>query len=240
MLDRSGTGSGDAGLTGKGAGLVIINGFRRNWQFEMAIDILKTGSTSEIGIDALGRRIRQLRKKQERTLESLAHEVGLTKGYLSKVETGRQTPPTATLSKLAKALGTDIETLVENNAVEDVEPEHETASVVRVDERRNIIRATTSFGYDYQSLVSDAAGKHMSPLLVSFPSQAPSGMVSEHGSEAMMFVLSGVVEFEVGQETFELQPGDCIYFNRRERHRGRSKSGEAKALVVLCEPKNCR
>jgi hypothetical protein len=33
-------------------------------------------------------------------------------------------------------------------------------------------------------------------------------------------------------------PGDCIYFDPRQRHRGRGKSGEAKALVVLYEPKN--
>ena len=32
----------------------------------------------------LGRRIRKLRKAQERTLDSLAQEVGLTKGYLSR------------------------------------------------------------------------------------------------------------------------------------------------------------
>src|SRR5690349_2160277 len=63
--------------------------------------------------DTLGPRIRKLRKARDRTLDSLAQEIGLTKGYLSKVETGRQVPPLATLSKLAKALGTDLASLVE-------------------------------------------------------------------------------------------------------------------------------
>jgi hypothetical protein len=31
----------------------------------------------------------------------------------------------------------------------------------------------------------------------------------------MIFVLSGVVEFEVGTENFELTPGDSIYFDSR-------------------------
>lgn len=221
------------------AGLLIIKSFRRNRRFEMTTtDILETDFKSEQEIDTLGRRIRQLRKMQERTLDSLAQEVGLTKGYLSKVETGRQTPPLGTLSKLAKALGTDLAGLVENEAAGRAEPGYQGVSVVRADERRNVVRGATSFGYDYQSLVQSAAGKHMSPFLFTFPSQILKEVFFEHGGEEMIFVLSGVVEFEVGNETFELMPGDCIYFDPRQRHRGRGKSGEAKALVVLYEPKN--
>jgi len=191
-------------------------------------------------IDSLGRRIRQLRKMQERTLDSLATEIGLTKGYLSKVETGRQTPPLGTLSKLAKALGTDLAGLVELGPVEPAEQDFEGVSVVRADERRNVVRGATSFGYDYQSLVQNATGKHMTPFLFTFPSQILKEVFFEHGGEEMIFVLSGVVEFEVGNETYELMPGDCIYFDPRQRHRGRGKYGEAKALVVLYEPKNHR
>ena len=85
-------------------------------------DTLETEFKSGQEIDTLGRRIRKLRKMQERTLDSLAQEIGLTKGYLSKVETGRQTPPLATLSKLAKALGTDLAGLVEHEGAGQPEP----------------------------------------------------------------------------------------------------------------------
>jgi transcriptional regulator with XRE-family HTH domain len=201
-------------------------------------DILETESKGEPEIDTLGRRIRQLRKMQDRTLDSLAQEIGLTKGYLSKVETGRQTPPLGTLSKLARALGTDLAGLVEQGTVEPVEAGFEGVSVVRADERRNVVRGASSFGYDYQSLVQNAGGKHMTPFLFTFPSQILKEVFFEHGGEEMIFVLSGTVEFELGNETYELMPGDCIYFDPRQRHRGRGKYGEAKALVVLYEPKN--
>ncbi len=184
--------------------------------------------------DALGRRIRKLRKMQDRTLDSLAHEIGLTKGYLSKVETGRQIPPLATLSKLAKALGTDLAGLVESS--DRGEATYHGISVVRAHERRNVVRGATSFGYDYQSLVQSASGKHMSPFLFTFPPQILKEVFFEHAGEEMIFVLSGVVEFEVGGESFELMPGDCIYFDPRQRHRGHGKYGEAKALVILYEP----
>ncbi len=59
----------------------------------MEIDVSEKEPETVHAPDLLGGRIRKLRKAQERTLDSLAQEVGLTKGYLSKVETGRQTPP---------------------------------------------------------------------------------------------------------------------------------------------------
>lgn len=199
--------------------------------------LLERQSAGEENSSGLGERLRKLRKMQDRTLEAIAQEIGLTKGYLSKVETGRQIPPLATLSKLAKALSVDLADLVdENNSRRDVS--YKGVSVVRADERRNVIRGASSFGYDYQSLVQNAAGKHMSPFLFTFPSQILKEVVFEHPGEEMIFVLSGVVEFEVGEDTFELRPGDCIYFDSRMRHRGCGKGGEAKALVVLYDPSN--
>lgn len=203
----------------------------------MGSELLERQAAGEENSSGLGQRLRKLRKMQDRTLEAIAQEIGLTKGYLSKVETGRQIPPLATLSKLAKALSVDLADLVdENNSRQDVS--YKGVSVVRADERRNVIRGASSFGYDYQSLVQNAAGKHMSPFLFTFPSQILKEVVFEHPGEEMIFVLSGIVEFEVGEDTFELRPGDCIYFDSRMRHRGCGKNGEAKALVVLYDPSN--
>jgi quercetin dioxygenase-like cupin family protein len=55
----------------------------------------------------------------------------------------------------------------------------------------------------------------------------------EHPGEEMVFVLSGSVEFQVGQDTHILLPGDCIYFDSSIPHRGRGINGEAKAIVVI-------
>ena len=57
----------------------------------MGINVLETQAPGQPA-DLLGKRIRRLRKARDRTLDSLAQQVGITKGYLSKVETGRQIP----------------------------------------------------------------------------------------------------------------------------------------------------
>ena len=86
------------------AGLLIIKSFRHNKRFEMTTtDILETGFKGEQEIDTLGRRIRQLRKMQERTLDSLAQEVGLDNVIAAARELGINTPLANTPSL---ALGT--------------------------------------------------------------------------------------------------------------------------------------
>jgi transcriptional regulator with XRE-family HTH domain len=201
----------------------------------MEIKVLETQAPSQPA-DLLGKRIRRLRNARDRTLDSLAREVGLTKGYLSKVETGRQIPPLATLSKVARALGTDLPSLLETGWRSGSEDRPGGISLVRAEERRPVIRGGSSFGYDYQSLVQNASGRHMSPFLFTFPQQILKEVFFEHAGEELIFVLSGTVEFEIGDERYELKPGDCIYFDATMRHRGRGKGGEAKALVVMLEP----
>ena len=56
----------------------------------------------------IGPRLRSLRTDRGVTLEALAARSGLTKGYLSKIETGKKLPPIATLSRISGALDADM------------------------------------------------------------------------------------------------------------------------------------
>ena len=53
----------------------------------------------------IGKNIKALRLSRKLTLETLAGKAGLTKGYLSKVENSKKSPPVSTLIVIAKALG---------------------------------------------------------------------------------------------------------------------------------------
>jgi transcriptional regulator with XRE-family HTH domain len=50
-------------------------------------------------------RLRTLRLKKGLTQDALAKKVGVTRGYLARLEMGRHDPPLSRLCKLAKALG---------------------------------------------------------------------------------------------------------------------------------------
>ncbi len=58
-------------------------------------------------------RLKRLRESRGLTQERLAKKVGISRGYLARLEMGRHDPPLSRLRKLAKALGVPVTTLLE-------------------------------------------------------------------------------------------------------------------------------
>ncbi len=61
----------------------------------------------------LAMRLKQLRKQRGLTQAQLAKKMGLSHGYLARLEIGMHDPPLSTLAKLAKALKVTVAKLVE-------------------------------------------------------------------------------------------------------------------------------
>jgi mannose-6-phosphate isomerase-like protein (cupin superfamily) len=106
-------------------------------------------------------------------------------------------------------------------------------TVVRANERQAVQRGGSAFGYDYVGLALKRAHKRMDPFIFTFPPRIDRHVFFEHRGEEFLFVLSGTVEFQVGDERFTLRRGDSIYFDASVPHRGRSVGAQAKALVVI-------
>jgi transcriptional regulator with XRE-family HTH domain len=56
----------------------------------------------------IGDKIRELREKSGMTMSELSEKSGVSQGALSLIETGKRTPGTSTLLKIAKGLGVDV------------------------------------------------------------------------------------------------------------------------------------
>ena len=176
----------------------------------------------------IGEHLRVLRAARGMTLDRLAAATGLTKSYLSKIQNSRKLPPIATLSRIAQALGTGI-----GSFFGDILNQGEGASVVRKSERLPVVRGGTAFGYDYVSLAHDRLVKRMEPFVFTFPSKIDRHVFFDHGGEEFVFILSGKVIFQVGDERWALVKGDSIYFDAAIPHRGWSVGRDATALVVI-------
>jgi transcriptional regulator with XRE-family HTH domain len=177
---------------------------------------------------SLGDHLRVLRHARGMTLDRLATATGLTKSYLSKIQNSRKLPPIATLSRIAQALGTGI-----GSFFGDILEAREGPSVVRRNERLPVVRGGTAFGYDYVSLAHKRLSKRMEPFVFTFPSKIDRHVFFDHGGEEFVFILTGTVEFQVGDERWRLEEGDSIYFDAAIPHRGWSVGRDAKALVVV-------
>lgn len=179
--------------------------------------------------DGLGEHLKALRAARGMTLDRLAAATGLTKSYLSKIQNSRKLPPIATLSRIAQALGTGI-----GSFFGDILEAREGASVVRKAERLPVVRGGTAFGYDYVSLAHKRLSKRMEPFVFTFPSKIDTHVFFDHGGEEFVFILSGKVVFQVGDERWTLEEGDSIYFDAAIPHRGWSVGrDDARALVVV-------
>lgn len=176
----------------------------------------------------IGDHLKALRAARGMTLDQLAGATGLTKSYLSKIQNSHKLPPIATLSRIAQALGTGI-----GSFFGDILKQGEGVSVVRRSERLPVVRGGTAFGYDYVSLAHDRLVKRMEPFVFTFPSKIDRHVFFDHGGEEFVFILSGKVIFQVGDERWALVKGDSIYFDAAIPHRGWSVGRDATALVVI-------
>jgi transcriptional regulator with XRE-family HTH domain len=176
----------------------------------------------------IGDHLKVLRASRGMTLDRLAGATGLTKSYLSKIQNSHKVPPIATLSRIAQALGTGI-----GGFFGGLHEARAGTSLVRRGERLPVVRGGTAFGYDYVSLAHKRLAKRMEPFIFTFPTRIDRHVFFEHEGEEFVFVLSGKVVFQVGDERWTLAEGDSLYFDASIPHRAWSTARDSKALVVV-------
>src|SRR4051794_32395044 len=100
----------------------------------------------EADLPALGCNARHLRKERGFTLQQVADRAGLSKGFVSQVDSGTATPPIASLKKIAHVLNTTLSALLDEGTVTDgtaprgdEEAAEAAVRVVRKTRRRRLI-----------------------------------------------------------------------------------------------------
>jgi transcriptional regulator with XRE-family HTH domain len=180
----------------------------------------------ELGI---ARKIRNLRLQNKLTLQKMGERTGFTKSYLSMVESGKKSPPIATLSKIAQALNVDIAAFFEQKRPEDQ------MTLVLKGEGKPVVRDGNIFGYRYESIAPTKRHKKMEPFIVTHIFQTKKLGWFDHEGEELFYVLEGRIKFLYGDKEYLLKEGDCLYFDSSIPHRGESVGKKpAKVLVVIC------
>jgi quercetin dioxygenase-like cupin family protein len=132
--------------------------------------------------------------------------------------------------RLGKALRTRMSDLVSPGVRKPM-------TVVRAHERQPFSRyggrRREQYGYSYESLAPEKAGRTMEPFVITLtPTEADEP--SMHDGQEFLFVLEGEVMARVGDQTEVLGPGDAIYYDSSQPHLIKCAGGkQAKALAVL-------
>lgn len=173
----------------------------------------------------VGARLRQLRTERGKSMRSLARASGLSTNALSMIERGRTSPSVSTLYKLAEALDVPI------TAFFRLELPRQDLVLRRVSERKQVpINKGMWAGLGGESFTG-----RLEPFVLALEPGGSSGPygILHTGSEFAM-CLSGKIEYEVEEEIYLLNPGDCLMFVAQQRHHWRNPGDEpAELLVVL-------
>lgn len=183
-----------------------------------------------ISVEAVGDRIRALREAREISFEELSHMTGFEVDLLKKIESSDVQPQLGTLVKLSRALDSAFSRLV--SGVGD-----KLYSVSRKNQRQKVSRSSSTKGkqlYTYFSMAPEVKGRHMEALMVTLE-ENPDHEMSVHNGDEFIYVIEGTVLVEIGGDSFELNPGDSVYYLSTTPHMVAAKKGQAVILAVLHE-----
>jgi transcriptional regulator with XRE-family HTH domain len=191
----------------------------------------RIAETHEEGVEEIGTRIKNLRQEKGLSLDELSKLTGFEIELLERIEKDEVQPQLGTVIKLSKALDSAFGRIV--SGVGD-----KIYSITRKNDRKVVSRSTSHKGqrraYTYMSLAPEVKGRHMEALLVRLE-EDPEEEISVHEGEEFIFALDGVVKMKIGQDAFELEPGDSVYYLSTTPHHISAKSGKATILAVLYE-----
>ncbi|WP_225029557.1 helix-turn-helix domain-containing protein [Xinfangfangia pollutisoli] len=164
---------------------------------------------------AIGRQVRELRKRQRMTGSDLAAQTGLSVGMLSKIENGVISPSLNTLQILANALRIPLVQLFTGYE------EPRGAMHVKAGEAVEIERAGTRAGHQYHLLGhigSNNSGVVVEPYLIVLTTQSDRFPTFQHEGIEMLYMLEGRVDYRHGDRVYTMEPGDSLIFDADAPH----------------------
>jgi len=177
----------------------------------------------------IGQRIKAIRKAKGISLEELSHMTGFDVELLASIEKCEVQPQLGTAIKLSKALDSAFGRLVSGVG-------EKLYAITRKGEQKIVSRSTSQKGkkqaYTYRSLAPEVKGRHMESLIVQLE-EAPDQERSVHDGEEFIYVLEGTVSLDIGDDHFDLEPGDSAYYLSTTPHLIAAASDQAIILAVL-------
>ncbi|MEM6763573.1 MAG: XRE family transcriptional regulator [Bacteroidota bacterium] len=167
-------------------------------------------------LSRIGKKIKEIRKSRQMSLQEVAVKSDVTAGLLSKIENFRTVPSLPVLLNVAKSLEVDISELVSSVMNNDEIP----YILVRKGEGE-VEEREDSKGLKYQSILSYSINAsteiNIKVNLVSLDVSADRHPVATDALE-LIYVVSGAVRYGLPDHEINLSQGDTLFFNGRLPH----------------------
>ena len=149
----------------------------------------------------IGARIKDLRSAKGLTLDALAERADVSRAMLSRIERGESSPTAQLMNKVCGGLGITLSALfAEDAAAQSPLARRETQTTWRDPATRYLRREVSPAGASVDIVeVEFPAGRSVAFDNMRMPDV-----------EQQVWVLEGVLEMDLGGETFRLNEGDCL------------------------------
>lgn len=167
----------------------------------------------------IGEKIKELRVQNGMTLNELSKRSEVSISLLSMIERNRSAPTVRTLNRIVKAFGTTIPNFywdMENDSVDYTSSERVT--VIHKTDRKKLVLGPERAKAHYELLTPDYRRK-LQFMYIHYPVGRKEGEFISHEGEECGVILEGRLKAYVGDRTYILEEGDCIYLDSSIPHR---------------------
>jgi transcriptional regulator with XRE-family HTH domain len=177
-------------------------------------------------LSSFGARLRELRNKRGWTLEELACRSGLSKAFLSRLESGGRQASIAAVLTLARIFNVSLTSLFESP--------HATDSCVVVRGADAVEKSIN--GLKYVTLSNAERFYNLQPIKVTVPVSRTGDEHYQHDGEEWIYVLSGRLTLSLAGKTYDLKPGDAAHFDSRLPHRLIARGKKDAEVLLVASP----
>jgi transcriptional regulator with XRE-family HTH domain len=177
----------------------------------------------------IGKRLREARVRRGMVIDDVAAATGLSRAYISQVETGKASPSLQSLEKLATALETPVSALfVEDGAG---------CTVIRAEERRHVHFGAPDARHRKMMQYMSAPDRKLELVMIEIPARSTAiDKAHAHEGEEACHVLEGAIEVVYGDDVHRLGPGDSIHWDSRIPHWLKNNGDVPAKLIVARTP----
>ncbi|MBM7419483.1 MULTISPECIES: helix-turn-helix domain-containing protein [Chryseobacterium] len=180
-------------------------------------------------IIGIGKRIKDIRKENNLTINELANRANVSNGLISRIENGRTIPSLPVLLDLIQSLDIDASYFFEG-----VENRNSTKYLYIPKENQQVIeKEIEAQGFKYMHIFSKSLNSlgFEAVLLTLEPNSKREKVITD--AWEFKYILKGTVKYLIDQEEVILSEGDALYFNGRFPHVPVSISDESCIMLVL-------
>jgi transcriptional regulator with XRE-family HTH domain len=180
---------------------------------------------------AVGPKIRAIRLKKKIGLVELGRHTGLSPAMLSKIERGKVFPTLPTLLRIALVFSVGLDYFFSGSRDQPVVGVVRHADRLRFPEKPG----ARDSAYTFESLDYPAVERRLNAYFVEFLPVPEGGKLRlhQHTGGEFLYVLSGTLTVQVGEELHTLEARDSMYFDSSALHGyRRAKRKTCTAIVV--------